>query len=120
MFRSHRTYQKRHLFFELEQLLKVFFPAIFVRPPRPGPPTTAGTTRFTVLGSLASYNDITDTAQLFRFVCLRRVGVSLSFPPPLESQVLFLRTQCFTFRISDKNHFKPIQPIPDKKRWLLN
>ena len=89
MFRSHRTYQKRHLFFKLEQLLKVFFPAIFVRPPRPGPPTTAGTTRFTVLGSLASYNDITDTAQLFRFVCLRCVGVSLSFLRPLNGKFYF-------------------------------
>ena len=34
VFRSHRTYQNRYLFFELEQLLKVSFPAIFVRPAR--------------------------------------------------------------------------------------
>ena len=82
VFRSHRTFPKRRLFFELEQHLKIFFPVFFVRPPPTrSPPTPVGASLITVIGAVAVYNDIVDTGQLFHFVCLRGIPLSHSFPP---------------------------------------
>ena len=60
VFRSRRTYPKRRLFFELEQLLKVFFPAFFVPPAHADQAHTAlHLTKLVdhVRSAVAAYND---------------------------------------------------------------